>query len=574
MMHAFITVVAPIPLGRVADAERQIGAMGNPAAADIVSKLDVLRGDRGMHFASMHAIRSQDGERGWLVLEFSADGSEEEALIRIVDAIGERLRPVFTLATDWSDGGDLAAYLLKHKVTPGCGWFAYPGVVFSGTPGMTVGRIRNEARLAARVTEIVGLLEGPMTALQWVQEVRRRLKPDNNGGARNRDNFAEALEPAEADPPYVEPSKPTVIGLLACSFIRTYLWPAGVVIVFGALLEGFLHARGMPLSWPAVWSFACGAGWGALAAFALTVAVVAALAGTAYALLRGQEERDWVDDRAPDRKTVAEIFDRENRGAQNHMVSVTRRKPGVVRWFTSRLVFWAIGVFASKVYRPGFLSDIGTIHFARWVTVPGSRDVLFFSNYDASWESYLEDFITRAHAGLTGVWSNSIGFPKSENLIQRGATDGERFKRYARRSMVPTRFWYSAYPSLTTTGIRANAEIRRGLSGVMTEDEAQRWLALFGSAARPASKLVSDEIQSLVFGGLGFMKFGTCLFFRLPDQVCERADLAAHGLPARRLQRRPPARRGSRHHTCARRRRLGPSGIAEGRTVHLSVRVP
>ncbi|MBV8455159.1 MAG: hypothetical protein JO122_00915, partial [Acetobacteraceae bacterium] len=68
---------------------------------------------------------------------------------------------------------------------------------------------------------------------------------------------------------------------------------------------------------------------------------------------------------------------------------------------------------------PGFLSDIGTIHFARWVTPPGTRDLLFFSNFDSSWESYLEDFITLAHAGLTGVWSNSIGFPRSENLFQK-----------------------------------------------------------------------------------------------------------------------------------------------------------
>jgi hypothetical protein len=32
--------------------------------------------------------------------------------------------------------------------------------------------------------------------------------------------------------------------------------------------------------------------------------------------------------------------------------------------------------------------------------------------------------------------------------------------------MVPTRFWYSAYPALSTTIIRTNAEIRRGLSGI------------------------------------------------------------------------------------------------------------
>jgi deferrochelatase/peroxidase EfeB len=161
------------------------------------------------------------------------------------------------------------------------------------------------------------------------------------------------------------------------------------------------------------------------------------------------------------------------------------------------------------------------------VTVPGTRDVVFFSNYDSSWESYLEDFITQAHAGLTGVWSNSIGFPRSRNLVQQGATDGERFKRYARQSMIPTRFWYCAYPTLTTSTIRTNAAIRLGLSGALTEDEAVSWLALFGSAARPATKLVTSEIQSIIFGGLGFMKFGTCLFFDLPDSVADaRAWLA------------------------------------------------
>jgi deferrochelatase/peroxidase EfeB len=245
------------------------------------------------------------------------------------------------------------------------------------------------------------------------------------------------------------------------------------------------------------------------------------IAGVAYGLLRRAEENDSLEERAPARATNAAMFERENhRGyAQNHMISITQRKPGAIRWFTSRLVFWAVGEFASRYYRPGFLSDIGTIHFARWVTTPGAPDVLFLSNYDASWESYLEDFITRAHAGLTAVWSNSIGFPRTENLIQGGATDGERFKRYARQSMVPTRFWYSAYPELTTTIIRSNAEIRRGLSGSMTEDEAIRWLSLFGSAARPAPKLFSSEIQSLVFGGLGFLKHGTCLLFDLPEDV-------------------------------------------------------
>ena len=75
----------------------------------------------------------------------------------------------------------------------------------------------------------------------------------------------------------------------------------------------------------------------------------------------------------------------------------------------------------------------------------------------------------------------------------------------------------------------------------MTEDEAIRWLALFGSAARPASKLVSNEIQSLVFGGLGFLEFGTCLLFDLPDDVGAAPDVARDGESGHRVQRRTPA---------------------------------
>ena len=209
------------------------------------------------------------------------------------------------------------------------------------------------------------------------------------------------------------------------------------------------------------------------------------------------------------------------------MVSVTERKPGLVRLLTLRLAFWLIAMFATRVYREGFLGGISTIHAARWITIPGTRKLVFFSNFGGSWESYLEDFITRAHDGLTAVWSNSIGFPRAKNLFQDGATDGERFKRYARASMQPTRFWYSAYPDLTTDHVRCNAAMRRGLAAALTNDEAAQWLALFGSAQRPDAKLETSQIQSLVFGGLGFMPHGACLLYRLPDDARRRAPSCA-----------------------------------------------
>ncbi len=252
--------------------------------------------------------------------------------------------------------------------------------------------------------------------------------------------------------------------------------------------------------------------------------------GLAYSAFRKGEASDWVSDAAPTLDQARRIFAHENAPgfAHNHMISHTVRKPGLLRYVTIRLAFWAIAKMTALNPKPGFLGDIGTIHFARWVSLPGTRDVLFFSNYGGSWESYLEDFITRAHAGLTGVWSNTVGFPRTNNLFMDGATDGERFKRFARRSMDYTPFWYSAYPSLTTANIRTNALVRRGLHA-RTETEATEWLSLFGSCRRPATKLDTTQIQSIVFGGLGFKPEGRVMTIRLG------ADVAANCAALRAL---------------------------------------
>jgi deferrochelatase/peroxidase EfeB len=512
MTHALVTVIAPLDTDRVADVEAVIDALGNPARADIRAALDAVE-EEGTHFASLHAIHSQDRKRAYIVLEFSADGSEKESLERIERQIGEHLRPVFMHARDWKDGAKLLPYLRSHLVTPANGWFGNPGVLFAGTPGLTVGRIKREAALAAYVS---GLLPGhtpKSDALCCIEDIRKQVL-EHDGG-----KYKDALDPGTPVPPFEPLTTPAFVFYLLVSFAKTYLWPLAVALLLIALVMAVIAGFG-----------ASGAGamlGAAVSAFLSTlwalfwIALVGLLvvAGIGYSLLRRAESNDSLEERSAPQASLAAMFERENQlgYAQNHMISVTQRKPGVVRWFTSRLVFWIVGEFATRYFRRGFLSNIGTIHFARWVTVPGTPDILFFSNYDFSWESYLEDFITRARAGLTAIWSNSIGFPRSKNLFQDGAGDGERFKRYARQSMSPTRFWYSAYPELTTSIIRRNSEVRRGLSGAMTEDEADRWLALFGSAARPSVKLASNEIQSLVFGGLGFLKYGTCLLFELPD---------------------------------------------------------
>ena len=519
MANALVTICAPIPSGKLAGARAAIQAFGNPARPDIAARLAGLSGDEGLHFASLHALASTDAEarRGTLVLEFSADGSTPTAVRRLALALEAELRAVFAFASDWSDG-DLAAYLQSHTVRIGQGWIGQPGLVFAGTPDMTVGRIHKEARLAAAATQLVGAQEVDVPALERLEQVRSTLRADPD--------LAWALETPAALPQPRAAAPLALAAPLAAGFARTFLWPLLgplIVILAGGLLFGWLEAPTLsgPMSLVA-WDVARTL-WGVamwLIGVALLFVVPLLILGVVlFISLRRKEASDWLDDRGAEHATVREILAVENQGVGNHMVSITSLKSGFTRQATLRFAFWIIGALAGLSFKPGHLGDIGTIHFARWLVLPGTRDLAFFSNYGGSWESYLEDFITKAHAGLTAVWSNCLGFPRTENLFQKGATDGERFKRFARRSMVPTPFWFSAYPDLTTANIRTNAAIRVGLAAAMTDQEATTWLALFGSAARPASKIESRQVQSLVFGGLGFLPYGKLMLIDLADDL-------------------------------------------------------
>ena len=506
-MDALVTIVARVPAAHLARLDGLIAGLGNPVNKDVRAALDAAG---GLHFMSLHAIPDGDGKTGYLVFEFTADGEPRAALDRIAAAIGDRLNPIFAAATDWRAKQGLAAWLDAHRISVGPGIFANPGLCFAGTPGMSVERIRKEAALSRFVAPLVADGRPSLRPIDRLAEIRAAVKA-------NPDHFwALAAPPPAAKEGRPLPGALGLIARLAPSFIATYLWPAGLV-----LIAAFAAA------WLMSGSFGTAAWW-ALMTLLILLGVILVWLGGAFTALRRQEARDWTDSRAADHATWKAMGEHENHCAQNHMVSITTRKPGMVRWFTLRIAFWLIGQFATRFYAAGFLGSISTIHAARWITIPGTRKLVFFSNFGGSWESYLEDFITRAHGGLTAVWSNSIGFPRAKNLFQQGATDGERFKRYARASMKPTLFWYSAYPDLTTDHVRCNAALRRGLASALTNDEAAQWLALFGSAARPEEKLETMEIQSLVFGGLGFMPCGACLLYTLPDDPARaRRFLAA-----------------------------------------------
>ena len=488
MAHTFATIVAPVRPNDIPDVRAAIEALQNPARREVAEALDTLG---RIHFASMNVFTASAGDRGHLVLEFSGDGAQDDLLVQLAESTGAWLGPVFAKAEDFSKGQDLVSYWRSKALTPGQGYFSTAGLVFTGTPGMSVARILNESKLAKEISKVLPRHLPTDSALKTLNQVRDTL--------RHNAAYAWAWE-AEPTPLLgVERLVFKAAFSITALGIVKYLWPLAIPALGIALLGGLFRR-----SWVE-----------ALAVFFLVVFVEFAFLAYAVYKFTQTEETDLAEDRNPPSAKMADIMQRENHYAQNHLDVHTVLKNEPFRGIALRVVLFVIGQLCALQFKPGFLGSIGSIHFARWVLIPGTRDLLFFSNYGGSWESYLEDFITKAHAGLTGVWSNTEGFPRTRFLFQQGATDGDRFKRWAREKQVPSYFWYSAYPDVTTSNIRTNAMIRQGLAGALTEDEARDWLSLFGSAPHPASSLEADEIQSLLFGGFSPLQESECILFRL-----------------------------------------------------------
>jgi deferrochelatase/peroxidase EfeB len=417
----------------------------------------------------------------------------------------------------------LKEFLAQHRIRIGQGRFDAPGITFCGTPGMSVKRILAEANLAREIRDFLDKTTPTGSPLAAVRQIREHIA--------GTDEFKALLSPEPVTRLPLD-SGLTNIGLpliaeLAVKGIWYFFWP--LISVLGVLVLAAVGLAGAD-AWHSVVESGGSIAMAVLSTLgavlvalviggllALVVLIVRLLG--IYTRVRALEEANIPDHRVPDREVLAKVTEQEDWAAQNHLAGISIMQAGSLRRLTLRAAFWVIGQLAAKRFAPGFLGELGTIHFARWVLLPGTNKLLFFSNYGGSWESYLEDFITKASNGLTGVWSNTAGFPKTENLFSKGADDGERFKHWARRQQQPSRFWYSAYPRLTTARIRMNAAIRQGLASVSTEDEASAWLTYIGSRLSPPSLIETADVPTIVFGGLSNHPSAACLVLELPDEL-------------------------------------------------------
>jgi hypothetical protein len=109
-------------------------------------------------------------------------------------------------------------------------------------------------------------------------------------------------------------------------------------------------------------------------------------------LLRRNENRDSSQD-APHvhEHMLREMLQREDWVTQNHMGSIVLIKPGILRTIIIRAGHLGLGLLLRLVARDGYLGSMRTVHFAHWAFLNNGSRLLFFSNFDHSWGSYLDD---------------------------------------------------------------------------------------------------------------------------------------------------------------------------------------
>ena len=109
------------------------------------------------------------------------------------------------------------------------------------------------------------------------------------------------------------------------------------------------------------------------------------------------------------------------------------------------------------------LVDLSFIEFARWVVIPrhgfprlGSQQaneelkydyLLFFSNFNGTWNQYIDAFSAVLSKGLNLVWMWSEKFP--------GSVPVTLFKEYIARVQFDTDYYYTAYPQATANDVKS-----------------------------------------------------------------------------------------------------------------------
>ena len=178
----------------------------------------------------------------------------------------------------------------------------------------------------------------------------------------------------------------------------------------------------------------------------------------------------------------------------------------------NRALLWILQTFNISLRG---LEVLSLIHYARWVIIsdkqfprPGGTEeqpreklkyayMLFFSNFNGSWDQYVDSFTMAIPTGLDFLWRKNSGYPKSLPM--------QPFHRYITRNQIVTEHYYNAYPLASSNDIKAGKKVLerlRDFQGQTPRDEEsadfkQRFDAMLLELQNDLGQIAPTPIVSL-----------------------------------------------------------------------------
>ena len=401
-----------------------------PGHADPRNALVPFGAFDGLHFARICILRDNTvGDVGaygiaptsypdYLALLGDVDGSADAFFQELADRAGPGLARLFSHCEGFGRGGDVLVFMRRHVVDAAAAYVNWRG--------RTMLQIREEAAIHEAVEAFLdrsAAATASATPLELHAMLRHFLSDEISAGRLT-----------------MTPEAPTSWGWLLANALSAIV-PVLLLILLAPL----------------------------------------AIVGGAILLLlvRRHETRDPEICPRVDLAYRERIAFTEDRDVTNAFSAVGTLKPGAVRRVMSIVGLWILSYAVQHFYGAGRLARVRTIHFARWVWIDRKRRLVFMSNYDGSLESYMDDFINKAGFGLNFVFSNGIGYPKTQWLLNGGCKDEQKFKNFLHRHQFYTNVWYNAHPGLTAVDLERNARIRAGLeASSLSAADAGEWAAM------------------------------------------------------------------------------------------------
>jgi hypothetical protein len=153
-----------------------------------------------------------------------------------------------------------------------------------------------------------------------------------------------------------------------------------------------------------------------------------------------------------------------------------------IRWYTAwinKAIFFVAGLPLFGSALNGLLT-LSLIHYARWVIVRSSQFprlsddqpredlkytyMFFFSNFNGSWEQYVDSFSSAIPGGLDLFWKWNVGYPKSIPM--------EPFHAYICFNQIATDHYYSAYPMAAANDVKSAKRVKACLLKFQAETQA------------------------------------------------------------------------------------------------------